>query len=162
MNDDPILAAMKSSRAVAEKTMEHFDRLIKMHEEHLKKFDPISLHPEQPSPQVKPIANLPPAKMLNPGGRRPANPALAKATQETALELLGSGKTHVQTGEVMKATTAKGHRFPENEPTKYAYQYLKNCKLLENFLIDKEKKQLAWRKKELSNTQSQHSAGEAV
>jgi len=178
MADDEILSLLKLTRAravdVADRAAQNqknalnivaqMDELIKRHEGHLKTYNSDQHVFPMPSPlEAIQLGQAQKIGITNPAGsRRPVNLALQKATRDTALEMLRNGANHVRTGEVMEATIAKGFKYPDKEPSKYAYQYLKGCPELENFKLANAGI-FAWRLREQpENTRPQHSAGVAA
>src|SRR5581483_3730867 len=135
METDLLLCVFYEERDALLERVAHLDQMIQLRKAHLARHPAsrsrcdLQLSHGNDNPIKQPMS-----KTTDSEARRGSG--IMRATQETALEMLRAGRPYVQTGEVIRATIAKGYTYTSPKPTKKASSYLKFCHDLENFVVD--------------------------
>ena len=154
METDTVLTALHEERAALLASVAHVDQMIALRKAHLSGSSSIASKAKTKfiKGNDNPASSLvsSPIVTRTPTGK---SDGIMKVTQQTAIEMLRAGREYVRTGEVMKATEGKGFKYPDVMPSKSASRYLKATPELENFALNAEKRQFAWRLKNIKESQ---------
>jgi hypothetical protein len=154
MHQDPVLSHLYQSKddlkARHAQELEQVDDLIQRRIKQLQCHNPSLQKPEERlddnARKAKAISELSTVAKRTPG--------IMQAAIEMALQLIRELDRPVQTSEVLAAMQEKGFVFNHKRPTKNVSSYLKHCKDLENFLLNRKKNTHAWRlRSKVQNTQ---------